>query len=93
IGASMLSQVLSEHNIFEAGSDDDAIITQVGSDPEKGNVRSEGDRKINGAKIEERNPSSVWDPSGDYGYVLEDADDALRDAIRAGAGWQDVPAP
>lgn len=93
IGASQRGQVRSQHNIFEAGDDPDAILTRVGDDPESGRVRSDRDSRLGGAQIAEREADSVFDPRADYAYALEDADDALRDRIAAGVGRRDVPAP
>ncbi|MEZ4437439.1 MAG: polysaccharide lyase family 1 protein [bacterium] len=93
IGASQRGEVRSQRNIFEAGANRDAITTRVGDDPESGRVRSDNDRRLNGASISEREADRVFEPGDDYGYVLEAADDALRDRIRNGAGWRQVGMP
>lgn len=93
IGASQRGEVRSQRNIFEAGGNRDAITTQVGDDPEAGRVRSDNDRRVNGASISEREADAVFEPGDDYPYVMEAADDALRDRIRGGAGWREVAGP
>ena len=52
--ASMLGELLSQANIYEAGWDKDAIITRSGRDPAEGYVRSVGDLALGGARIIER---------------------------------------
>jgi len=93
VGASHLSSVLSENNIFEAGGDDDAILNIVGDDPEHGSVRSQGDWLLNDAVVNEHNTEAVFDPATHYDYTAQSADGALRERISAGAGWREVPAP
>ena len=91
-GASQRCQFLSERNIYEASSNRNAIIADsLGSDPEAGEVRIVEDSFLNGARGEERNPGSVFRPS--YDYTAAPANDALRDRVVAGAGWQDVRLP
>ncbi|HJL19873.1 MAG TPA: polysaccharide lyase family 1 protein [Sandaracinaceae bacterium LLY-WYZ-13_1] len=91
IGASHRSQLVSEHNVFVAGSDPDAIETRVGSDPDHAEcVRSDGDRFRNGARRRERDPDECFVP--DYPYTLDPVGD-VESIVRAGAGWQDVVAP
>ena len=94
IGSSQRAQVLSEHNIFQAGPNSTAAATRaLGSDPEPGDLRSVDDLALGGAVIEERNRESIFEASDAYNYSLDVADDSLRAAIEAGAGWQDVPLP
>jgi pectate lyase len=94
IGSSQNGQVLSQSNIFEAGGDNDAIITHAGEDPDDGDVRSDNDWAINGAQIDENNAGSVFDWQSYYSSAtIETADSTLRSAIEAGAGWQSVPLP
>ena len=91
-GSSQRAQFLSERNVYEAGSNRSAIIADsLGSDPEAGDVRIEGDLFLNGANGEERNPGSVFTPG--YAYSAATANTALIDAVRSGAGWQSVPLP
>ena len=78
--------------MYEAGSNRSAIIADsLGSDPEAGDVRIDGDLFLNGASGEERNPDSVFTPG--YAYSAAPANTALVNTVRAGAGWQDVPMP
>ena len=94
MGSSMTGQLLSQANIFEAGGDDDAIITIVGDDPDHGYVRSENDWALNGADIDENNSGAVFDWTDYYlSATVETANSTLRSAIEAGAGQQHVALP
>ena len=86
IASSQRAQVVSERSIFDAGDNADAIIDQAGSDPEPGRVRSTGDWLLGGAQVRDNEPDQVFDPAALYGYEADEADDALREAIEAGAG-------
>ena len=89
IGCSQLAECYSERNIFEAeDGETNAIVTQVGEDPERGSVISVNDWTLNGAQINERNTGSVFRPSDYYSYSAESSRDSLSDAIQNNAGWQ-----
>ncbi len=89
--ASMLGELLSQANIYEAGWDKDAIITRSGRDPAEGYVRSVGDLALGGARIIEREPSRVFDPARYYTSArVAPADDTLKEQVRREAGWRDV---
>jgi pectate lyase len=92
MASSMYGQLLSEHNIFEADESTDAVITQD-LDPHDGAVESRRDWQLNGAEVDENDTELVFEASDTYAYSLEDANDALRDAIEDGAGRRDVPFP
>lgn len=93
MGASTDSQLLSEHNIFDAGGDTDGIVSIVGSDARHGAVESRREWTIDGATIDEEDTESVFEARDSYPYSLEVADAALRSRITAGVGWRSVPAP
>jgi pectate lyase len=85
------AQLVSEGNVFEAGSDKDAIIVSRGKrikDHFPGDVRSIHDLLLNGAKIDARQDISLFDPHAAYPYVAQPATLLLRGQIAAGAGWQ-----
>ena len=88
IGCSQKGECYSERNIFEAGSDKDAITNKVGDDPKKGDVNSVSDWKLNNADVDENNASDVFHPSDYYSYNPDNANDGLRSQIKDGAGWQ-----
>jgi pectate lyase len=92
-GSSQNGELYSEANVYLAASDKDAVIDQVGSDPNSGKVNSVNDLKLNGASIDENSPSSVFDPSQNYSYTAETANSSLQSQIEAQAGWQDTPLP
>jgi pectate lyase len=80
-------QLLSEANIFEAGSDTRALLSRAGkNDFAPGLAASIGDWVVNGGLFELRLDSRVFDPSAYYEYTAEPADAALRQRILAGAG-------
>jgi len=93
IASSQMAQVASERNIFEAGSNTDAIIVRAGSDPADGLARSTGDLLLGGAIVLENARDTVFHPAAAYAYTAAPADDTLRTAIETGAGWQDVNLP
>jgi len=89
--SSMLGELLSQANIYQAGWDKDAIITRSGRDPEEGYARSVGDLALGGARIVEREPEHVFDPSRFYASArVAPADETLKEQIRREAGWRDV---
>ena len=89
--SSMLGELLSQANIYEAGWDKDAIITRSGRDPEEGYVRSVGDLALGGAHVVEREPGHVFDPARFYSSArVAPADETLKEQIRREAGWRDV---
>ncbi|MGH8947094.1 MAG: pectate lyase family protein [Acidimicrobiia bacterium] len=77
-------QTLSEANIYQAGDDTRAVLTNMGGDPQEGTVRSAGDLALDGAVITQRGPDSVFTPP--YAYQLEVATTTLADTIAAQAG-------
>jgi pectate lyase len=83
MGCSTKSECYSERNVFHAGDDSDAIITQVGKDDGHGEVESHGDLLLGLAVIEER--GSVFNPSDFYSYSAE-ATTHLVGSIQSGAG-------
>jgi len=97
IGASHRSQLRSQANIFEPARDYDGIITQVGSDPDEGEVRTDDDWRIRvnfiRARLDERNRNNVFDPTDFYPYTVDVADATLQSRIQASAGWENVPLP
>jgi pectate lyase len=92
--ASMEGELRSEANVYEAAGDPDAVLVQAGRDPAPGFVRSIGDLALGGARIIEREPARVFDPSAWYASaVVEPADASLRARVAAGAGWRDGRRP
>lgn len=87
-------QMLVENNIFMpqtnvghklVSTGDGSIVKLVGN----------LERPLNGDQIEymEVSPERVFNPSDDYTYTAETANDALIAKIRQQAGWQMVPWP
>jgi pectate lyase len=89
LGCSYKGQCFSENNVYEAGSNKKAVVHRVGSDSQDGKVRSEGDWRLNWAMIDEKDPSSVFDPAEDYTYNADNADNALIQNIQSHGGWQE----
>lgn len=88
------SQMLVEHNIFMPQTNvGHKLVNATNGAAVKlvGNL----ERPLSGDEIEymEVAPETVFDPSDDYAYQLDDADDALISELRERAGWQDVPWP
>lgn len=70
---------------MQAGDRDHAV---------SGNIRSEGDIFLNGAKGEPRNPLSVFKAETFYPHwTLEPAGDGLVKKICKSAGWQNCERP
>jgi pectate lyase len=89
----MKGELLSEHNIFEAGSAKDAIRSSC-PDPDRGYVESRRDWQLNGATVDEYKTSKVFDDKKPpYGYTLQTANSSLRSAISSGAGRRTVAFP
>lgn len=91
-------QLLSEANVFEAGSDNSAIELSGGKDDKDetpGLARSTGDLLRNGADAKTREAERVFDPRTSYPATAEPADQALVDRVvaGAGAGWIDLSEP
>jgi len=85
MGCSTNSECYSEHNVFEAGSKIEAIVTRVGEDGGDGEVESHNDLFLNWAMAEER--GSVFEPSDFYTYST-DSTTGLSAIIEANAGAQ-----
>jgi pectate lyase len=83
MGCSTNSECYSESNVFQAGDDSDAILTQVGEDDGHGEVESHGDLVLGWAFVEER--GSVFTPSDFYDYSAEGTTH-LAESIQSGAG-------
>jgi pectate lyase len=87
VGASLDSEVVVENNIFESDRNRDAVVTKVGDDPRHGSVRADGNWLLNGARITERNRSSVFDPERFYqAKSMQRADAHLRSFLVDCAG-------
>ena len=54
----------------------------------QGQVRSDGEWLLNGARVTENDRSSVFDPRSSYAYSLQTANSALRSEILLNAGQQ-----
>jgi len=83
MGCSTNSECYAERNVFQAGSDSDAIITQVGEDEGRGEVASHDDLLLGGAVVEER--GTVFEPSDFYAYTAESTT-GLSATVQLGAG-------
>ncbi|MGI9079249.1 MAG: pectate lyase family protein [Acidimicrobiales bacterium] len=91
------AQLYSEDNIFEAGANRKATQVKPGGngcndkktlcDSTPGALKSVGDLALNGADIETNQPDSVFDPHQDYPYKADTADETLKQAVAAQAGW------
>ncbi len=70
--------------------DSDFLVSKkalvAGWDNEKGYIRSTADLALNDAKLQQNEPTKVFQRSTYYTTVVARADDALRSAIRDGAG-------
>lgn len=87
------AHLLSEGNVY-AGDGVALISRPGGSITVGGHYRSVGDRLEGGARADGTNdPDPVFAARDHYDYTVETADDGLAARVRAGAGWQDVPAP
>ena len=75
------SEINSEANVFEAGTDRDAIVSRG---VRQGSVRSTRDVALNGARIMERDPDQVFRPP--YQRSVQPAGAELTRQIEAGAG-------
>jgi pectate lyase len=82
----MYGQLLVEANIFEAGSDKDAVLTSYGSDPASGYAKLINNLLLNGATAQENQPEMVFNRTDYYNATIEPADNNLKERIKAGAG-------
>lgn len=82
MGSSHHGRLLSEANVFAPAKDRDAILCQVGDDPEPGAVVSRGDLLLGEARAAVR--GEVAEPP--YPYQAEPASRELAARIRAAAG-------
>ncbi len=91
-GSGAVPQLRFENNIsWQAGSKK-AVMDYTIGDHDFGEGVATGNLGTNGATFSERNPGSVFTPPYTYSEMVT-ADTALRDAIIAEAGWQDVVFP
>ena len=88
-------QMLIENNIFMPQTNVGHKLVSHGEGEAAVKLVGNLNRPLPGDEIEytESRPESVFDPTADYGYQLETADDALIAKVRAEAGWQDVAWP
>ncbi|MEM1040955.1 MAG: hypothetical protein AAGI12_15960, partial [Pseudomonadota bacterium] len=85
------SQLYVENSIFDA--DVNKIAVEFDGSPwipVPGNARMMGNVLQNGAQEFERNPGSVFTPSGQYTYTAVPADASLKALIQSEAGWQNA---
>lgn len=85
-GSSEAGQLLSENNVYEAGPDLAATLTEFSGDSEPGLLRSVDDVAINGGVLVERLPEMVFNASDFYDYELEPAGSELIATIESEAG-------
>jgi pectate lyase len=85
----------SENDIYDHNNEVEPMINGnaaiCGADT--GTIKATGALLLNGAQLYTRNPGSVPDPATFYSYTATTANETLRQAIMAGAGWQNVTAP
>ena len=106
VGASTLAQILLEHNIFDADSDEDACIADcIGGDCAFYSGMGGAIRSVNNvfdqgrieATCEAGDATGVFNEfpgaTPPYIYSPEPANDELRRTVKANAGWRDVPLP
>jgi len=99
VGASRLSYLLSENNIWQSGTRTRGMWAQaMGTETEAPvSVKSVGEWLVNQVDIETRNPQGIQDlfnnPTSDYPYTLEAANSELMSNIVSNSGWQDIAAP
>jgi pectate lyase len=90
------AELASEANIFEAGSDKDAIVfdapEDTDKDPSPGFVRSSSDLLLNGARARQNKPGKVFDPDAYYESHVSAASPDLAREIERWAGRLDEPA-
>ena len=91
-------QFYSENEIFDAQHTDGYPVIKVDQYPAFGdslpdNVKIVNPWLINGAKVEQLNPSTIFVPSSYYSYTPDTANAALQTAIINGAGRQNVTTP
>jgi pectate lyase len=85
-------QLFSQSNVFDAGPDERALLTQPGrNDFAPGLASSIGDLLGNEALTQPRLPSEVFNPARFYPYEAETANSRLRERILDYAGWAAMP--
>jgi pectate lyase len=82
----MYGQLLVEANIFEAGSNKNAVITPVGVDTVKGYIKLVDNLLLNGAVAQENEPEKVFNRTDYYTATIEPAEENLKEKIKVGAG-------
>lgn len=82
-------QLLAEANVFQAGSDPNAIIPareKQWKDDYPGAIRSTGELLLNGATVKQRLPDTVFDARSFYPYSPLAADGSLLASVERSAG-------
>jgi pectate lyase len=83
--SSEYAQLATEYNIFQAGSNPTAVVTNFPPEP-RGYARNTNNWKLNGATDPQYLPGSVFSPASFYGYTPEAANATLRTKIQTRAG-------
>lgn len=99
--ASVEAQILSQCNIYEAGSPKLTkafeYYTEQAADKDRavsGSIRSEGDLFLKGAQGTPMSPDMVFDVKAHYSHwTLEPASLELAQKLASAAGWQRIPLP
>ena len=83
--SSEYAQLATEYNIFHAGSNPTAVVTNFPPEP-RGYARNTNNWKLNGATDPQYLPGSVFTPASFYGYTPEAANATLRTNIQTHSG-------
>jgi len=96
----MNGQFYSENEILERLNNNNYPLVKANADTCAGcdelpaaNVKVVNPWLINGATYEQRNPTTIFNPSSYYSYTADTANAALQTKIINTAGWQNVASP
>lgn len=83
------AQLLLEGNVYEAGSNKQAVhITVPGWLEVPGYVNARGNSPINGARVFSSEPQNVFEATTYYTYRLDTPTSDLANTVKTYAGWQ-----
>ena len=83
------AQMLLENNVFQAGTNKEAVLNIVpGWFDVPGYIKARGNSPLNGARVFSAEPDKVFEARDFYDYRLDTPTDAFMNTVKTYAGWQ-----
>lgn len=83
------AQMLLENNVFQAGTNKEAVLNIVpGWLDVPGYIKARGNSPLNGARVFSAEPDKVFEARDFYDYRLDTPTDAFMNTVKTYAGWQ-----